>query len=89
MGLSPLGLPPWILLAALVGVASGALFHLLFSPRLERLPLYVLVGVVSALLVGWVGVQLGPTPWSIGEAHLLAICGAAWSALAIARLTGL
>jgi hypothetical protein len=50
---------------------------------------YVVVGAVAGILGGLLGAQLGPTPWSIGEAHLLAICGAAWSALAVMRLLGL
>jgi uncharacterized membrane protein YjjB (DUF3815 family) len=89
MPASALGLPPWTVLGVLLGVISAALFHLLFSTRLRQLPLYVAIGTVSAVLGGLLGAQLGPTPWSIGEAHLLAICGAAWSALAIARLLGL
>ena len=89
MSVAALGLPPWVVLGALVGVASAALFHLLFCSHLGRLPLYLLIGTVPALLGGLLGTQLGPTPWSIGEAHLLAICGAAWSALALARLGGL
>jgi hypothetical protein len=89
MSIAALGLPPWVVLGTLVGIASAALFHLLFSAHIERLPLYLLIGTVPALLGGLLGTQLGPTPWSIGEAHLLAICGAAWSALAIARLVGL
>jgi hypothetical protein len=89
MAIAGLGVPPWAVLGALLGIASAALFHLLFCSQIGRLPLYLLVGTVPALLGGLLGTQLGPTPWSIGEAHLLAICGAAWSALAIARLGGL
>ncbi len=88
MPVAALGLPPWVVLGALVGVARAALFHLLFCSHVERLPLYLLIGTVPALLGGLLGTQLGPTPWSIGEAHLLAICGAAWTALALARLLG-
>jgi hypothetical protein len=84
-----LGLPPWVVLAGLVGIASGSLFHLLFSTRLSQLVGYVAVGAIAGILGGLLGAQLGPTPWSIGEAHLLAICGAAWSALAVMRLLGL
>ncbi len=73
-------------LTVLLGVLSGALFHLLLSGDPGRLPVYVGVGVGAALLGGVVGAQLGVSPWTIGEAHLLAICGAAWSALAVTRL---
>lgn len=79
-------LPPWLALTALVGVISASAFHLLFSADLGRLPVYLLVALVAALVGGAVGAQLGPSPWTIGEAHVLAICGAAWSALAITRL---
>ncbi len=87
--LAGLGLPPWVVLGVLVGAISAALFHLLFSGDPRRLPVYLAVGVAAAFLGGLLGAQLGPTPWTIGEAHLLAISGAAWSALAITRLLGL
>lgn len=80
------GVPPWLALSFLLGVGSGSLFHLLFSAELGRLPVYLLVSSAAALIGGAVGAQLGPSPWTIGEAHLLAIFGAAWSALAITRL---
>ena len=71
MAIAGLGLPPWAVLGALLGIASAALFHLLFCSQIGRLPLYLLIGTVPALLGGLLGTQLGPTPWSIGEAHLL------------------
>ncbi len=87
--LATLGVPPWMVLGILIGVCSAALFHLLLSTRLRSLPVYVVVGAVAALAGGLLGAQLGPTPWTVGEAHLLAVCGAAWSALAMTRLLGL
>ena len=84
--LTSLAVPPWLALTLLLGVISGALFHLLFSGELGRLPVYLGVSVVAALLGGVVGAQLSVAPWTIGEAHVLAICGAAWSALAVTRL---
>jgi hypothetical protein len=83
-----LGISAWIVLGVLLGVASAALFHLLFSRDLRRLPVYIIVGTLAALGGGLLGAQVGPTPWSVGEAHLLAIFGAAWSALALTRLLG-
>jgi hypothetical protein len=87
-GIGTIGIAPWAVLGVLLGVTSAALFHLLFRAELERLPLYLVIGTLAAFLGGFLGAQLGPTPWTIGEAHLLAICGAAWSALAAARLLG-
>ena len=84
-----LGIPPWVVLGVLLGVTSAALFHVLFSSQLRQLPIYLAVGTIAAFLGGLLGAQVGPTPWTIGEAHLLAICGAAWSALALSRLLGL
>jgi hypothetical protein len=84
-----LGLPPWLVLGLLLGVTSAALFHLLLSTQLRSLPVYVVIGAITAVLGGALGAQLGPTPWSVGEAHLLAICGATWSGLALTRLLGL
>jgi hypothetical protein len=82
------GISAWMVLGVLLGVASAALFHLLFSRDLGRLPIYVIIGTLAALGGGLLGAQVGPTPWSVGEAHLLAIFGAAWSALALTRLLG-
>jgi hypothetical protein len=84
-----LGVSAWVVLGVLLGFASGALFHLLFSRDVRQLPLYLGIGAIAALGGGLLGAQVGPTPWSVGEAHLLAIFGAAWSALALARLLGL
>ncbi len=90
MGLiAALGLPPWAVLSVLLGLSSAGLFHLLLSSHVRQLPLYAAVGTVAALIGGMLGAQLGPTAWSLGEAHLLAICGATWSALALARLLSL
>jgi hypothetical protein len=83
------GLPPWLVLGVLLGVTSAALFHLLLGSHVRSLPVDVVVGALAAVLGGALGAQLGPTPWSVGEAHLLAICGAAWSGLALTRLLGL
>jgi hypothetical protein len=83
------GPPPWAVFGLLVGLTSAGLFHLLLSSKLQHLPTYLGVGAVAALLGGILGAQLGPTPWSLGEAHLLAICGATWTALALTRLLGL
>jgi hypothetical protein len=87
--MAALGLAPWAVFALLIGLSSAGLFHLMLSSRLRHMPTYLAVGAVAALLGGVLGAQLGPTPWSLGEAHLLAICGAAWSALALTRLLGL
>jgi hypothetical protein len=87
--LGAFGPPPWAIFSLLVGVASAGLFHLMLSSRVGHLPTYLGVGAVAALLGGVLGAQLGPTPWSLGESHLLAICGATWSALALTRLLGL
>ncbi len=86
--MAALALPPWVVLCLLVGLCSAALFHILLSGRLRQLLLYTLVGVVAAVVGGLLGARLGPTPWSLGEAHLLAICGATWSALALTHLLG-
>ena len=52
MAIAGLGLPPWAVLGALLGIASAALFHLLFCSQVGRLPLYLLIGTVPALLGG-------------------------------------
>ena len=86
--LSAFGPPPWVVFSLLVGVGSAGLFHLhLEQPSRaftdvsgrwrDRRPARRLLGAAR------------PHPWSLGESHLLAICGATWSALALTRLLGL
>lgn len=84
-------LPPWFTLTLLVGVASAALFHLLFGRHFRSLPVYLVLAVAAGTLGQLVGFALEPPPepFALGEVHLPAVAGAAWIALAVARLLAL
>lgn len=84
---SALGLlPPWAVLAALLGVLHGALFHLFFGPHVSRLPIQVLLGLAASTAGGLLGTMIPPAILAIGETNLIATTICAWLALAIARL---
>jgi hypothetical protein len=78
--------PPWVVLAALVGLAHGALFHLVFGRRLAVLPRAVLIGLLAGLLGGLIGTMIPPAIVAIGDTNLIATSAAAWAVLAIARV---
>jgi uncharacterized membrane protein len=79
-------LPPWALLAALLGVMHGALFHLLFGRALRQLPAGVAIGLVGSVAGGLIGTMIPPAVLMVGETNLIATTLAAWAGLGIARL---
>ena len=79
-------IPPWVVLAALLGVMHAALFHLLFGNRIRRLPLVVVIGFIASLGGGFLGTMIPPAVLSIGETNLIATGLCAWAALGLGRL---
>ncbi len=82
--------PPWLLLAALVGIINAAACFVLVGQRITHLPWYVVLGA----LAGGLGQVFGsavqaPSPVEIGELNLLAASAGAWVLLLVARLAGL
>jgi hypothetical protein len=78
--------PPWVVLAALLGLLHGALFHLFFGQRLSQLPKQVVLGLGASLLGGLVGIMIPPAVLAIGDTNLIATTAFAWIALGIARV---
>ncbi|HZT07929.1 MAG TPA: hypothetical protein VFC51_12935 [Chloroflexota bacterium] len=78
--------PPWALLAALIGVLHGALFHLIFGVRLRQLPFAILIGVLAGTIGAVIGTMIPPAILEIGDTNLIATTTGAWVALGIARL---
>jgi hypothetical protein len=78
--------PPWVVLAALVGVLHGALFHLVFGQRLSQLPRAAIIGLLAGLLGGAIGTMIPPAIAAIGDTNLIATTAAAWAVLGIARV---
>ncbi len=79
-------IPPWVVLAALVGFLHGALFHLLFGQHVGQLFWQVVLGLAAGLLGGLVGIMIPPAVLAIGDTNLIASTAGAWAALGIARM---
>ena len=76
-------MPPWLVLAALLSTAYGALFHLWRGGNVRRLWLFLIaawigfgLGQVAGMLVGWNEAMLG-------EVHLLEATAGSWLALLV------
>ncbi|HLZ30157.1 MAG TPA: hypothetical protein VKV73_22775 [Chloroflexota bacterium] len=83
-------LPPWLVLAGLLGVINAAACFMLIGRAVSRLAWYALLGVFAACLGQVVGVAVqAPQPLMIGELNVLAASAGAWSVVLAARLTGL
>lgn len=78
--------PPWVVLATLLGGLHGALFHLLFGQRLGQLPRQIVLGLGAGLLGGLVGIMIPPAVLAIGDTNLIATTAFAWIVLGIARV---
>ena len=79
-------LPPWVVLAALLGIMHGALFQLLFGQRMRQLATALLFGLAGSILGGLVGTMIPPAIFMIGETNLIATTLAAWAGIGIAHL---
>lgn len=83
-------LPPWLVLAGLLGVINGAACFMLVGRHLGRLAWYALVGLFSACLGQVVSTAVAvPQPLLIGDVNVLATSVAACVVLLAARLAGL
>jgi hypothetical protein len=83
-------LPPWLVLAGLLGVINAAACFMLIGRRVSRLPWYAVLGMLAACLGQVVGAAVqAPQPLMIGDLNVLAASAGAWSVVLAARLTGL
>jgi len=83
-------LPPWLVLAGLLGVINGAASFMLIGTHLSRLAWYVVLGIFAAGLGQVVGgAESVPAPVKIGDVNLLATSAGAWVVIVAARLGGL
>jgi hypothetical protein len=80
--------PPWLVLAALVGLTSAAAFYVIAGRGFRSLPTYLVLGLAIAPLcqVASSGLPSLPAPLMIGEVHLAFVALGTWSLLTIARL---
>jgi hypothetical protein len=84
-----LPLPPWLVLAGLVGVINAAACFMLIGRHVSRLAWYAVVGAFAGGLGQVVGTALhAPQPLDIGDLNVLAASCGAWLVIVVARLVG-
>jgi hypothetical protein len=82
--------PPWLVMAALVGVINAAACFLLLGRRAAHLGWYAVIGALAAGLGQVFGSAIqAPDPVRIGEVNVAAASVAVWVVLVPARLAGL
>ncbi|HET6319573.1 MAG TPA: hypothetical protein VFG86_24205 [Chloroflexota bacterium] len=82
--------PPWLVLAALLGVINGAASFMLIGRHPSGLAWYALLGIFAAGLGQVVGDALHlPVPLKIGDVNVLATSLGTWIVLIAARFGGL
>jgi hypothetical protein len=87
LALSPL--PPWLLLAGLLGLINAAACFMLFGVHVSRLVWYALLGLFAASLGQVVGMATAfPNPLPIGDVNVLAASVSACGVVLLARLRG-
>jgi hypothetical protein len=82
--------PPWLVMAALIGVINAAACFLLFGRRIAHLAWYAAIGALAAGVGQVFGAAIqAPEPVRIGELNVIAASSAVWVVLVPARLAGL
>jgi hypothetical protein len=82
--------PPWLLLATLLGVINAAACYLLLGRRLRQIAWYVAIGALAAPIGQVLGQAVqAPAPVQIGDLNVLLASAAAWAVLSAAKLAGL
>jgi hypothetical protein len=83
-------LPPWLVLAGLLGVINAAACFMLVGRHLSRITWYALLGLFAAGLGQVVGMTVSaPNPLAIGDVNVLAASVGACAVVLLARLRGL
>ena len=80
-------LPPWLILASLLGVITGAACFMLVGRDVSRLAWYALLGMLAAGLGQVVAAALQvPQPLQIGDVNVMAASVGACSVVLAARV---
>ena len=83
-------LPPWLVLAGVIGVINGAACFMLIGRHVSRVAWYAVLGMFAASLGQVVGSAIqAPNPLSIGDVNVVAASVGACSVVVVARLRGL
>lgn len=82
-------LPPWVALAALLGVINGSACFMLLGQRITRLGWYAAIGAPTAALGHVFGAATqAPAPVLIGEVNVVTASLATWIILSAAWAAG-
>jgi hypothetical protein len=83
-------LPPWLVLAGLLGIINAAACFMLVGKHWSRLAWYAVLGILAASLGQVVGTAIhAPEPIKIGDLNLIVASFGACSVIIGARLGGL
>jgi hypothetical protein len=83
-------LPPWLVLAGVLGVINAAACFMLIGRHVSRLAWYAVLGMFAASLGQVVSMAIqAPEPLKIGDVNVLAASVGACSVVLTARLRGL
>ncbi len=74
-------MPPYLLLAVLLGAVYGVLFHLWRGRTFRDLATFLGIGVVGFALGQGVGILLGFDQWLIGPLHVVEASLLSWGSL--------
>ncbi len=74
-------MPPHILLIVLFGATYGTLFHILQGQTLQDLLLYLITGIIGAVLGQLLGYWFGLELFSIGLFRLTEVTVVSWGCL--------
>jgi hypothetical protein len=82
-------LPPWLVLAGLLGVINGAACFMLVGRDAWRLAWYAVIGLLAAAIAQVVSTVIhAPQPLQIGDVNVVAVSIGACAVVAAARLRG-
>jgi uncharacterized membrane protein YjjP (DUF1212 family) len=74
-------LPPYLLVATMVGATYGVLFHLWRGKTIRDLIIYFLTGILGFIIGQVLGTVLGLNFLLVGQIHLVAGTVASWGLL--------
>lgn len=88
--LLPAPLPPWLVLAGLIGVINAAACFMLVGTHWSRLAWYAVLGIFAASLGQVVGTAVhAPEPLKIGDLNVMVASLGACGVVLTARVRGL
>jgi hypothetical protein len=88
--LLPAPLPPWLVLAGLLGVINAAACFMLVGKHWSRLAWYAVLGIFAASLGQVVGTAVhAPEPLKIGDLNVMVASLGACGVVLAARVRGL